>query len=131
MPTTPRQRTEPNNHGKVPIVSIERKDADKDSILDYSTDWSEWLAEGEQIVTSEWLVTEGNPEDVELLQSGVIDKEDALGNVLSVQSVAYSFIGFTDTALDGNDYVITNRITTTNSPPRQEDKSVRLVLIEK
>ena len=112
-------------------MSINRVNTDKDSVLDYSTDWAEWLTEGEQISTSEWLVTEGNADNVNLLQSGVIDKEDAEGNVIATQAIAYSFIGFTDAARTGDDYVITNRITTNNNPPRQEDKSVRLVLIEK
>ena len=131
MPTIPRQEAEQNDKGKVPIMSINRVNTDKDSVLDYSTDWSEWLTEGEQISTSEWLVTEGNADNVNLLQSGVIDKEDAEGSVIATQAIAYSFIGFTAAAREGDDYVITNRITTTNNPPRQEDKSVRLVLIEK
>lgn len=32
---------------------------DPDAVLDYEVDWSAWLAEGETITTSTWIVPDG------------------------------------------------------------------------
>mgnify|MGYP000101547224 CR=1 FL=1 len=39
---------------------------DPDAVLDYGFDWSEWLATGETIATSVWVVTTGITKDSDL-----------------------------------------------------------------
>ena len=109
-------------------MTIKTIKADKDSTLDYPVDWSAWLEPGEQIATSEWL---SDSENVVFGQSGVSDKLDDEGAVIAPRSIAYSFTSFTDAAQEGDEYLITNRMTDSHNPPRTQDQSIRLVLVEK
>ena len=73
--------------------------------LDYSGDWSDFLAAGESIVTSGWVVY---PEDATLADQGV---DGALATVM--------LSGLTVNKL----YRLTNTITTNSSPARIGAKS--------
>lgn len=63
--------------------------------LDYSVDWSEWLAEGETITESSWAAADG----ITVSRSQVTD--DTVASAFAAGGVA------------GQQYVLTNTITTT------------------
>lgn len=78
---------------------------DPDAKLDYAVDWSVWLADGETIVTSDWVVPDGLAED-----SASFDDDSA--TVWLTGGTA------------GTEYVVTNRITT--GAGRIDDRSFRI-----
>ena len=77
---------------------------DPDAVLDYQIDWSDWLADGESIVTSEWIVT-----------GATIDSEESTATV----STAWISGGSVGTMIS-----LTNRITTDNAPARVDDRTL-------
>ena len=103
---------------------------DRNSDLDWSKDWSDWLDSGGggELADAEWLVTEGDPSGVVFAGQGITDKKDDGGNVTNHQSIAYTMVSFTDSAQDGD--VFTSRITTSHAPPRKQDSSYRIIFIE-
>jgi hypothetical protein len=84
---------------------------DPDATLDYTRTWSGWLQTGEEIVTSEWFVTG----DDAVLEIGI----DEYAPTSDATTATVWLIGGTE----GATYVVTNRITTDNVPPRTDDRS--------
>ena len=80
---------------------------DPDAILDYGFDWSNWLASGEEISSSEWEVPSGITKD---------------NDVSSTTATTIWLSGGTV----GEEYTITNRIVTTGG--RTEDRSLKIVV---
>ena len=78
-------------------------DKDPDSIIDYGVDWSTWLADGETITASVWIVPTG------LTSVGESNTTIATSIFLSGGTI-------------GETYTLTNRITTTAA--RTEDRSM-------
>jgi hypothetical protein len=85
-------------------INVFRKDPA--SNLDYSLDWSEWLAEDETIITSTWVASS---EDITLADES---NTDTLTTVWVSDGVA------------GVDYVLTNEITT--SDDRVDARSITI-----
>lgn len=78
---------------------------DPDAVLDYARDWSGWLASGETIATSLWIVPEG-------ITEGASDHTDT------------TTVVWISGGTGGQQYRITNRITT--SQGRTDDRSITL-----
>jgi hypothetical protein len=83
---------------------------DPDAVLDFGRDWSPWLATGEQITTSTWIVPDGITKDSE-------------SNDTTTATVWLS--GGTA----GETYEITNRITTNQG--RTDDRTLRILVRER
>jgi len=83
---------------------------DPDSIIDYGVDWSTWLATGETIASSSWVV----PSDLTSVSESNTTTETAI---------------FLSGGIVGTEYTVTNRITTTAS--RTEDRSMLIKCQEK
>lgn len=88
---------------------------DPDSIIDYGTDWGNaeygsWLADGETIVTSSWVVPTG------------------LTSVSESNTTTETAI-FLSGGTVGETYTLTNRVTT--SAGRTEDRSMLIKCSEK
>lgn len=83
---------------------------DPDAVLDYSVDWSDWLATGETISTSSFTVATGVTKDSETNDT---------------TSATVWLSGGTD----GTRYTITNQITTSDS--RTDDRSFTVVVVER
>jgi len=83
---------------------------DPDGVVDYQFDWSDWLASGETISTSAWIVPTGITEDSD-------------SNTTTTTTIWLS--GGTAGAL----HEITNRIVTNSS--RTEDRTMRILVKEK
>lgn len=81
--------------------------------LDYTVDWSDWLATGETISTSEWIIPAG-------LTAGV-DSHDS--------TTAWCWVSGGTPGTPGTEYQITNRIVTTAG--RGDDRSITLICRER
>jgi hypothetical protein len=84
-------------------------DKDPDAVLDYSIDWSEWLAD-DTIDTSEWTVPEG-------ITGGATSKTDTAVTIWLSGGTA------------GQTYTIRNRITTAGG--RTNDQTFKISCVEK
>lgn len=82
---------------------------DPNAILDYTIDWTRWLA-GDQVATSEWLVPTG-------LTKVADSKTSSSATVWLSGGTA------------GQSYAVTNRITTTGG--RTEDRSFTIRVEER
>lgn len=82
-------------------------------LLDYSVDWSSWLAGGETIATSSWSV-----EDAGDITIGTGDHADS--NTGSVATV------WLDGGTNGASYEVTNTIITDSTPPRTTARTIRV-----
>jgi len=82
---------------------------DPNAVLDYTIDWSRWLA-GDQIATSAWLVAAG-------LTKVADSRAGSLATVWLSGGTA------------GQSYTVTNRITTTGG--RTEDRSFTIRVEER
>lgn len=80
---------------------------DPSAVLDFSFDWSDWLANGETIVSSTMIVSTGL----------VIDSATA-----SLTSTTAWLSGGTS----GRAYTLTNEITTNHIPARVEQRSMTI-----
>jgi hypothetical protein len=78
---------------------------DPDAVLDYIWDWADWLAPGETIVTSEFIVSAG----LDLQSDG------------SSSNTATAWLAG---GTQGTSYLVTNRITT--SAGRTDDRSATI-----
>lgn len=85
---------------------------DPDSTVDYGFDWSDWLATGETIASSSWTIP-----------AGLTNESDAFTDTTTAVFISG---GVVDEV-----YTITNTITTNNSTPRVEDRSVNIRIKEK
>ena len=83
---------------------------DPDAVLDYSIDWSKWLA-GDQIQTSEWTVS-----DPAIL--GANDSNTATRTTVWLSG-----------GMAGQSYTITNRITTSGG--RTDDRSFTVKIADR
>jgi len=83
---------------------------DPDATLDYTVDWSSWMAESDDIASSEWTVPAGITKE-----SDTYD-DDSATIWLSGGSA-------------GSSYEITNRITTEDG--RLEDRTLVIVVMER
>jgi hypothetical protein len=83
---------------------------DPDAILDYGFNWTSWLATGETITTSTWVL------------------ETGLTEVSTVSSLGITSI-FLSGGVAGEDYIITNRIVT--SAGRTDDRSHTIRIVER
>jgi len=83
---------------------------DPNAVLDYSRDWSEWLADGETITTSTWVVPVG-------LTQGVTDNTGTLTTVWLSGGTA------------GMSYRVTNRVVTTGG--RTDERSFTILCEER
>lgn len=81
---------------------------DPDAKLDYSVDWSDWLAAGETIVSAAWTVPDG-------LTQGDPYAASATGTVATV---------WISGGTAGTEYVITCHVVT--SAGREDDRSITL-----
>lgn len=84
---------------------------DPDAVLDYQIDWSDWLADGESIAASEWIVV-----------GATIDSEESTATV----STAWLSGG-----VAGSLIALTNRITTDNVPARVDDRTLIIKVVER
>lgn len=78
---------------------------DPDAVLDYAIDWSDWLGTGETLWTSAWSVPSG------------------ITNIRTEKTGTKTTIWLGDGTAN-RDYLITNRITTTASPSRTDDRTL-------
>jgi hypothetical protein len=90
---------------------------DPDAILDYGFDWSEWLASGETIVTSSWIV----PDDDTSPSMALVKTSDSHDDSSTAIWLA--------SGLPGETYQVTNRIVT--SLGRRDDRSITIRIIER
>jgi hypothetical protein len=89
---------------------------DPQATLDYSIDWSEWIANNDNIDSSEWFISE------------IDDDADPLIEVSNFNtSLIATIIVSGGTA--GNIYTLTNRITTDNE--LVDERFFRIVVKEK
>ncbi len=82
---------------------------DPDSTLDYTIDWTEWLAGTDTISTSTWIVPAG--------LTKVSDTKSLLTTTVWIRG-----------GTAGTSYTVTNRIVTVNG--RTDDRSINLVIEE-
>lgn len=93
-----------------PIVTF---DKDPNAVLDYTIDWSDWLATGESISTSMWTITPtGLTEDSET--------EDLTSATIWLSG-----------GTAGTTYTLVNRIVTDNATPRTEDRTIAIHVKER
>lgn len=92
-------------------MSISRApNKDPNSTVNYGFDWSDWLANGESIVASDWLL----PGDLSETSKSIVT-----GNTTILLSGGVA----------GEEYVVTNRITTNLG--QTEDRSMLILCTEK
>ena len=88
----------------------EAPNKDPDSVIDYGADWALWLASGETIITSTWVIPTGL----------VSDSETSTTTATAV---------FLSGGTIGESYTVTNRIVT--SAGRTEDRSMIILCAQK
>jgi hypothetical protein len=86
---------------------------DPDAVLDYSINWEPWLADGDTIATSEWIVT-GPDSTLEVDSSG--------------KSTTVTTVWLSGGTL-GQVYTVTNRVVTTEG--RTDDRSIGFQMVDK
>lgn len=89
---------------------------DPDANLDYTQDWSAYLAEGDTITTSEWFVDDVADTDETPVVVGVDSFTDT-------ESLVWLSGG-----TEGTTYVVTNRVTTAGG--RTDDRSLKIKIKE-
>jgi hypothetical protein len=85
---------------------------DPNAALDYSFDWSDWLATGEQIATSNWI----NPDSLTITTSA---------------NTTTTTVVWVSGGTAGKTYRLTNRIVTNNNPTRTEDRTLTIEVQER
>ena len=85
---------------------------DPASTANYGVDWTDWLDTGETIVGSVWV-----------LPTGLTNAGDAFD---TTKAVVYISGGS-----EGQEYVVTNTITTDSSPAKVEPRRFKLIIREK
>jgi hypothetical protein len=91
---------------------------DPDATLDYAFDWSAWLAlnPGDSIASAEFIVD---------LTLTVVDQ------AFDATTATAWISGGTKPISGANKLRVTCRITTTNTPPRIDDRSIFLKIVER
>ena len=87
--------------------------------LDYTIDWSKWLASGDSLTSSTWTITQ-----IETVEEG--DPGPLTGSV-QTNTTTMATIWLAD-GIVGESYDITNSIKT--SAGRQEDRTIRILIID-
>jgi hypothetical protein len=77
---------------------------DPSAVLDYGVDWTDWL-DGDTISTSTWTVPSGITKDS--------DSKTTTGTIIWLSGGTL-----------GESYVLVNRIVTTNSPARTDERTI-------
>lgn len=90
------------------MIDILKKDPD--AVLDFGFDWSDWLATGETISTSEWTVEDGITKDS--------DTNDTTKSTIWLSG-----------GTAGITYELTNTITTSAS--RTDERSMKIRVVER
>ena len=85
---------------------------DPQSKLDYSVDWSDWLASGEEIATSTWQSLDG-----------LVIETSGFTGTFAVVWVSGGTAGTT--------YRLTNTMTTNNSPARIDQRTITIKVQER
>lgn len=83
---------------------------DPDANLPYGVDWSSWLADGDTIGTSTWIVPVGLTAGVDSVDGGM------------------ATVWLSGGAL-GEDYTVVNRVTTSSG--MADDRSIRILVRER
>lgn len=89
---------------------------DPDANLDYTQDWSAYLAEGDTISSSEWFVADTAATDETPVEVGIDSYTDT-------ETLVWLSGGTT-----GTTYIVTNRVTTTGG--RIDDRSIKIKVKE-
>lgn len=77
--------------------------------LEYGLDWSEWLVEGDTIVSSVWLVPNGL-------------------TVVAQSQTSTTTTVWLKGGVNGQVYNVVNRITTASSPSRIDDRTIQITM---
>lgn len=93
---------------------------DPNAILDYGVDWTDWLQTGETLSASTWAVA--SP------ASGVTL---GTGSYASTFTTLVTKVWVTAVVSTVTQMRLTNHITTSNSPARQEELSLIINILEK
>lgn len=94
------------------------KPKDPDAVLPYQIDWSEWLGATATIVTSSWSIA-GADDALELGTGSYDDLIAVDGKSTTVWLSAGTL---------GKWYTVTNHVETDETPPREDDRSFRLLI---
>lgn len=103
--------------------------ADPSSDLDYGLALKDWLQAGEMISSATWSVPLGI-----LLHDAAINAApitDKAGVTHPIGTVASAWLKPDIGAVVGIAYTVTCRITTSSTPPRVDERSFRLVILER
>jgi hypothetical protein len=85
---------------------------DPDAVLDYTIDWSDWLTGAEELTAAAFTVPTGITKDSE-------EKTTTTATVWLSGGTA------------GESYEITCHITTNNTKPREDDRTIKIKMKEK
>lgn len=94
------------NYNGQQVLAIVRKDPDAE--LPYSIDWNAWLLAGQTVVSSTWVA-----------DTGITIMGGANMPTLASPIATVWLSGGTP----GTDYIITNHVTTSSTPPLKDDRS--------
>ena len=86
---------------------------DPQADLDYGLDWSAWLASGETIATSTWSAS----------PAGLTLHDDTDDGTTTTQ--------WASSGAAGTDYTLTNRVVTSATPPRTDERSILIRVKER
>ncbi len=95
------------------MAVLETYTHDPDAKLDYSVDWSLWLADGDTVQASTWAVSPSGP--------------TLSGSSINVPATITTI--FFDGGTEGERYTLTNHIVTTEG--REDDRSIRIKVVER
>ena len=99
-------------------MAFKKYKADPDSDLDYEVDWTNWLTT-DLVATSVWSLLEGDITKIEFHSAVIFNGQRCVTWI--------RFIG----AVEGDEFIVTNSITTNAATQRKEDASFKIVLTEK
>ena len=102
------------NYGTRQILAIKTKDPDAE--VPFTNDWASWLPSGQTIVASTWAADAG----ITIMTGG-----NAATNTSTTATVWLS--GGTA----GSEYFVTNRITTSGTPPVKDERTFLVRVIER
>lgn len=100
-------------------MTTRRAEKDPDAVLDYTMSWADWLATGETVAASDWLIS---------------GPDAALTKGTASYSQSNSTTAATVWLIGGTlnqTYLVTNRITTNSTPPRIDDRTIRVVITQR
>jgi hypothetical protein len=95
-------------------------DKDPEGDLDYTVDWSDWLQDGETIVASAWTLD--NTGEYEVAEVVIASSE--------LDATSTKAIVWLTTGSVGDEYKLTNKITTSNTPTRKNASHIIIRVVE-